>query len=80
MNKKWFYCKYCGTKFESVVDLTGSCCCKNPYGKNHALYEGEEKEEYTCRYCGKKAKTLADLSVGQCPKNLEGHYHEPLEV
>jgi hypothetical protein len=75
---KWYYCKYCGTKFKSVIDLTGSCCCKNPYAKNHALYEGDEKPFYVCKYCGRKESSLALLSLTKCSQNPAGTNHEPL--
>jgi len=72
-----FYCKCCGAKFSSVVNLTSSSCSKNPEGKRHALYEGTEKSQYTCKYCGSKASSLVNLTASSCSKNPVGKHHSP---
>lgn len=72
-----YYCKCCGSMGSSVSGLTSGSCSKNPEGKHHALYEGEQKSIYTCKYCGSKGSSIAGLSSGSCSKNPQGKYHSP---
>lgn len=72
-----FYCKYCGMKYSSIKDLTFGSCFKNPNGKNHVPYEGEEKSQYYCEYCGMKYSSIKDLTFGSCSKNPNGKNHFP---
>ena len=37
------YCKYCGSSSSSISGLTSGSCSKNPEGKKHVPYEGDEK-------------------------------------
>lgn len=64
-----FYCKWCGGKYSSVSGLTSGSCSKNPEGKKHGLYEGDEKPQYTCKCCGNKYSSLTSLCSGSCSKS-----------
>jgi len=75
-----YACKYCGTEFPSVRDLTVNWCSNHPAGKNkfhHELYEGGVKQQYTCKYCGMSYRTLRDLTWNFCQRNPSGKCHEP---
>ena len=78
-----FYCKYCGHKSSSVVNLTAGSCPKHPLGPNkgkHVLYEGSEKSQYVCKYCGHKSSSIINLTNGSCPRHPNGANngkHEP---
>ena len=57
MEKKNYYCEYCGHKFPNVQQLASATCQRHPNGSNrgrHKPYEGSEKSSYTCKHCGKK--------------------------
>ena len=57
MEKRNYYCEYCGNRFPDVRFLTSGTCPRHPDGSNkgrHKLYEGTEKQKYTCKYCGKQ--------------------------
>lgn len=69
------YCKYCGTKRDSVAALVIGSCANSP-SKKHGLYEGAEKRTYTCKYCGRTSGTIAGLTVGNCLKSPHKR-HEP---
>lgn len=46
MERKNYYCEYCGKKFPDVRTLTSGTCTYHPDGSNkgrHKLYEGTEK-------------------------------------
>ena len=73
-----FYCKYCGHERSSVSGLTGGSCSKNPEGKYHVPYEGDEKSKYACKYCGHERSSISGLTGGSCSKNPNGKYHVPL--
>jgi hypothetical protein len=64
-----FYCKWCGAPYPSVRSLTGGSCSANPSGRNHELYEGSEKREYTCKFCGLKYPSIRSLTGGSCSKS-----------
>ena len=52
MEKKNYYCEYCGHKFREVRILVAASCHRHPDGSGkgkHKLYEGSEKSRYTCR-------------------------------
>jgi hypothetical protein len=72
------YCKYCGTSRNSVQSLTALSCRKNPEGKNHVPYEGDEKSKYECKYCGTSRNSIQSLTSGSCNKNPNGKYHVPM--
>jgi len=72
-----YYCMYCGTPAYSISSLTNGRCEKNPDGKYHVLYEGDEKSKYTCKYCGTPAYSISSLSNGICGKNPNGKSHVP---
>lgn len=66
MEKKNYYCEYCGHKFPDVRSLTSGTCSKHPDGHNrgrHKLYEGTEKSKYTCKYCGKQFPSIMVMVV-----------------
>lgn len=71
-----FYCKWCGTKHSSVLNLTNNSCSRNPEGKRHELYEGSEKSQYTCKYCGTKHSTILNLTGNSCSKS-PNKKHQP---
>ena len=64
-----FYCKWCGSKHSSVSSLTANSCSKNPEGKKHELYEGNEKAQYTCKLCGSKHSSISSLTANACYKS-----------
>lgn len=78
-----FFCEYCGTKAQSVSQLTGSNCARHPDGAQkgkHKLYEGSEKPQYTCRYCGTKMASISSLTGSYCgrhPKGPQKGQHAP---
>ena len=78
-----FYCKYCGLWYSSISMLTSCECSRHPDGARkgpHALYEGEEKKEYTCKYCGITYSSLSTLTSCACPRHPNGSrkgYHSP---
>lgn len=75
MEKKNYYCEYCGHKFPSVQLLTSGTCSRHPDGSNkgrHKLYEGSEKSKYTCKYCGKEFSTIMQMVGGSCPHHPKG--------
>lgn len=83
MEKKVFYCEYCGHKFYDVRSLTSSTCSRHPDGSNkgrHKLYEGSEKTQYTCKYCGKRFPSIMALTASTClnhPKGSHKGQHSP---
>lgn len=83
MEKKNYYCEYCGHKFPTVQLLTSGTCPRHPDGSNkgrHKLYEGSEKAKYTCKYCGKQFPTIQLMVGGQCvnhPKGMNKGNHAP---
>lgn len=83
MEKKNYYCEYCGKKFPDVRLLTSGTCSRHPDGSNkgrHKLYEGSEKSEYTCKYCGKKFPSIMVMTGGTCvyhPKGMNKGAHAP---
>ena len=77
MEKKNFYCEYCGHKFPSVRILTSSPCPRHPdgaYKGSHKLYEGTEKSQYTCKYCGHQFNTILQMCAAPCPRHPKGSY------
>lgn len=45
MEKKNFYCEYCGKRFPDIRQLTSATCTRHPDGSHkgrHKLYEGSE--------------------------------------
>ena len=80
---KYFYCRYCGVRRESVQSLTSGFCLRHPDGPNrgrHALYQGREKSRYTCVFCGVKRADIATLTSGFCLRHPAGPNkgrHEP---
>lgn len=68
-----FYCKYCGTAYNTVTGLTSAGCSKSPT-KKHVLYEGGEKKQYTCQYCGSKMNTISGLVATTCAKSPTKHH------
>ncbi|HIZ69347.1 MAG TPA: hypothetical protein H9966_05600 [Candidatus Prevotella avicola] len=83
MEKKNYYCEYCGHKFPDVRSLTSASCPRHPDGSNkgrHKLYEGSEKTKYTCKYCGKQFPSIMVMVGGQCvnhPKGTNKGPHAP---
>lgn len=83
MEKKNFYCEYCGKRFPDIRQLTSATCTRHPDGSHkgrHKLYEGREKREYTCKYCGKKFPSIMVMTGGQCvnhPKGMNKGAHAP---
>ena len=71
-----FYCKWCGVKRPSVMNLLNDTCSKNPNGKRHELYEGSEKSQYTCKWCGISRPSIMNLVNGNCSKSPTKQ-HEP---
>lgn len=77
MEKKNFYCEYCGHKFPSVRILTSSPCPRHPdgaYKGPHKLYEGTEKSKYICKYCGHQFNTILQMCAAPCPRHPKGSY------
>ena len=80
MEKKNYYCEYCGHKFPDVRSLTSGTCSKHPDGSNrghHKLYEGTEKSKYTCKYCGKQFPSIMVMVGGQCVNHPKGSNKGP---
>jgi protein-arginine kinase activator protein McsA len=80
--KQKYYCKYCGTAYTNVGDLTLNQCPNHPLGKRgyrHELYEGSEKAIYTCKYCGAQYRDLVNLTRNNCIRHPagKGRCHEP---
>jgi DNA-directed RNA polymerase subunit RPC12/RpoP len=70
MEKKYFYCEYCGHKFPSVRILTSSPCLRHhdgAYNGPHKFYEGTEKSKYTCKYCGHQFNTILQMCAVHRP-------------
>ena len=70
-----FYCEYCGQKYSSVSNLTGSSCSRHPNGHGkgkHKLYEGAEKSQYVCKYCGQKYSSISSLTGSSCSRHPNG--------
>jgi len=75
MEKRVYYCEYCGHKFPDVRSLVASTCVRHPDGSNkgrHKLYEGSEKKMYTCKYCGKQFSSIMLMTGGTCPYHPKG--------
>lgn len=75
MERKNYYCEYCGKKFPDVRTLTSGTCTYHPDGSNkghHKLYEGTEKSKYTCKYCGKQFPSIQVMVGGQCVNHPNG--------
>lgn len=75
MEKKNYYCEYCGHKFPTVQLLTSGTCARHPEGSNkgkHKLYEGSEKSKYTCKYCGKEFTSIMLMTGSTCPRHPKG--------
>lgn len=75
MEKKVYYCEYCGHKFYDVRSLVAATCPRHPDGANkgrHKLYEGTEKRMYTCKYCGKQFPSIMLMTSGTCPYHPKG--------
>lgn len=75
MEKKNYYCEYCGHKFPNVQQLASATCQRHPNGSNrgrHKLYEGSEKSSYTCKHCGKKFPSIMVMVGGTCPYHPNG--------
>lgn len=64
-----YYCKWCGSSASSVSSLTSGSCSKNPVGRKHEPYEGEEKKFYFCKYCGTRGSSISSLTSGSCSKS-----------
>ena len=83
MERKNYYCEYCGKKFPDVRALTSGTCTYHPDGSNkgrHKLYEGTEKSKYTCKYCGKQFPSIQVMAGGQCvnhPNGMNKGRHAP---
>ncbi|MDI9604170.1 MAG: hypothetical protein QM305_02390 [Bacteroidota bacterium] len=83
MEKKNYYCEYCGHKFREVRILVAASCHRHPDGSgkgNHKLYEGSEKSRYTCRYCGRQFSSIRVMTGGTClrhPKGTHKGRHSP---
>lgn len=73
-----FYCKWCGSKYPNVSNLTNNSCSRNPNGKKHELYEGSEKTQYTCKHCGSKYPTISNLTNNSCSKSPTKKHHPAL--
>lgn len=71
------YCKHCGHEESRVTLLVGKPCNRNPNGRQHELYEGSEKDEYTCKYCGNQQNRIKKLVGLPCNKNPNGKQHSP---
>ncbi|TXJ34277.1 hypothetical protein EPJ69_02685 [Brachyspira aalborgi] len=69
---------YCGVSYVSISSLTANSCSRNPIGKYHVPYEGDEKSKYECKYCGSLSSSISRLTEESCSKNPYGKYHEPL--
>jgi len=70
-----YYCKYCGTKYNSVSSLTSGPCHRHPDGANkgkHSLYEGDEKSQYICKFCGTKSNSMSSLTSAPCHRHPDG--------
>lgn len=84
MEKKQYYCEYCGHKFPDVRQLVAAPCARHPEGVNkgrHKLYEGAEKSSYTCKYCGMKFSSIMQMTGAPCayhPKGVNKGQHAPM--
>lgn len=77
MEKKNYYCEYCGHKFPSVRMLTSVTCPRHPdgcYKGKHKLYEGTEKDKYTCKYCGRQFNSIMQMTGGTCANHPKGSH------
>lgn len=75
MEKKNFYCEYCGHKFPTVRLLTSAPCSRHPDGCNkgkHKLYEGSEKSKYTCKHCGMQFSSIMQMTGAPCSRHPKG--------
>ena len=75
MEKKNYYCAYCGQKFASVNALTAAVCPRHPNGAGkgkHKLYEGSEKTKYLCKYCGQSFNSINAMTAAVCPRHPNG--------
>lgn len=75
VEKKNYYCEYCGHKFPDVRLLTSATCSRHPDGPNkgrHKLYEGTEKSSYICKYCGKKFPSILVMTGATCTYHPNG--------
>ena len=71
------YCKWCGGSFASLKIMSSYPCNKNPHGKCHEPYEGDEKANYYCKWCGGSFSSLKNMSSYPCNKNPHVKRHEP---
>jgi DNA-directed RNA polymerase subunit RPC12/RpoP len=76
-------CKYCGSQFASIAQLTAATCYRHPLGGHrgaHVLYEGSAKASYACKHCGTRAPAIAALVAASCFRHPSGPHkgkHEP---
>jgi len=72
-----YYCKWCGSNYSSISNLTANTCSRNPTkGGRHELYEGSEKSKYTCKYCGTSYSSLSNLTANTCTRHPAKGKHE----
>ena len=80
LERKEYYCEYCGKKFFDARDLSINSCKKHPkgvYKGSHKQYRGGKKDRYECRYCGKSARTISDLVSSTCSHSKKKSWHRP---
>ncbi len=70
-----YYCQYCGSKWNSISQLTINPCRNSPT-KKHILYEGSEKAKYVCKYCGSQWPDILSLTANPC-RNSPTKRHRP---
>ena len=78
---KKYYCKYCGTSYTDLFQLTHGSCRNNAQGNGkHVPYQGETEGPFFCEYCGTSYTDLFQLTHGTCRNNIQGNgKHVPYE-
>ena len=72
------YCKWCGREAEDAWHLAhSSSCSKNPHGKEHELYEGSKKSQYTCKWGGRTDPDIWHLANSTTCYKSPYKRHEP---
>lgn len=72
-----YYCENCGSKSNTISDLTEKLCYRHPLGSGegkHKLYQGPEKAQYFCKYCTAISSSILSLTSSLCPQHPNGNF------
>jgi len=58
--------------------LRNKCQVGKHKGKNHIIYDGSKKENYTCKHCGRQFSSIKSMIITNSCNSSDKH-HEPLE-